>query len=79
MRLIHSLPLIALLTLVGCAPAKVWIRPDYTPQNFAHDSSRCQSMAGFGGGSASIGQSIAQQNLYNTCMVGEGWSLVDRQ
>lgn len=62
------------LLLAGCAtPEKVWYRAGGTDQQFEMDKGQCQAQA-FG---ATGMYSMQVALIYNSCMRGRGWQLVD--
>lgn len=76
----------------GCAN-KVWTHSSKSNLAFYQDSARCEAMANSAGGGqmmyggssfangwnqgAAMGAATSRSRIYNNCMKGEGWYLVD--
>lgn len=84
--------LIVAVSCTGCAN-KVWTHSSRSTQEFYRDSARCESMSNSAGNpqmmqggsafangwnqGAAIGAAGASKRIYQNCMYGEGWYLVD--
>lgn len=69
---------VAVLALAGCASSsgpnnKVWDKPSAGPNDFGMDQGQCQAQATQIPGGAALQMAL----VFNACMRGKGWQLVD--
>jgi hypothetical protein len=67
------------LLLVGaCASQTIWDKPGGTQADFNRDTYECQKDAYASGGAAYVGYGVTQRtanvNMYNSCMVAQGYT-----
>lgn len=71
----RSTLLLTLLALAGCATTEqVWDKPGAGNREFSMDQGQCQAQA-FG---TPFATNMQVALVYNSCMRGKGWDLVER-
>ena len=60
--------------LLGCATPKVWQKQGASQQDFYTDSGQCRAQAFGAPGMYTMQVAL----IYNNCMQGKGWYLVDQ-